>query len=319
MEPKVSIIIPVYNVEEYLDACLNSVINQTYKKLEIIVVNDGSTDNSGKKCELYKEQDSRITVYHKENGGLSDARNFGLEHCTGDYIFFLDSDDFLDINLIENLVRVAISDNADIIVNDAIDYYEGDPINNYKIKCKSECLNSVEAVKRTLMMNGIRHMAWGKLYRRYLWENRRFTTGILYEDLDVIYYVMFDARMISVINPSMYYYRQREGSIMNEKKVTDKNVSLFYTAERVCNAICQSHPILEKEAKRLEIVNDMKLLQSILDYDSSCFLDIQNKIQNKAREYCWSIFPILSYKDKVKILSLSLSKTVFHWVYSIKK
>lgn len=319
MEPKVSLIIPVYNVEKYLDDCLFSVMNQTYKNLEIIIIDDGSTDNSGEKCESYKQKDSRIVVYHKPNGGLSDARNYGLEKCTGDYIFFLDSDDFIDINLIENLVTTVITDQSDIVANDAVDYYDGDPVSDINIQCTSEKLDSVEAVKRTLMTNGIRHMAWGKLFKRYLWDNRRFTTGILYEDLDVIYYVMLDAKRISVLNPSMYYYRQRPGSIMNDKKVTERNVSLFYTAERVCKNIIACHPEIEKEAKRMEIVNDMKLLQSILDYDVASFSDIQNKIQKKARKYCIRLLSVLSVKDKVKILSLSCSKTLFHRVYSLKK
>ena len=94
MEPKVSVIIPVYNVEKYLDECLISVINQSYRNLEIIIVNDGSTDGSGKKCEGYKKIDSRISVFHKQNGGLSDARNYGLSRSHGEYVFFLDSDDF---------------------------------------------------------------------------------------------------------------------------------------------------------------------------------------------------------------------------------
>lgn len=319
MEPKVSVIIPVYNVEKYLDECLISVINQSYRNLEIIIVNDGSTDGSGKKCEGYKKIDSRISVFHKQNGGLSDARNYGLSRSHGEYVFFLDSDDFLDLVLIENLVKVALKTKSDIVVNDAIDYYDNDIIEESYKDCTWETFKSLEAVRRTLMTNGIRHMAWGKLFRSELWNNKKFTKGILYEDLDIIYYVMLDAEMISVLHPSMYYYRQRAGSIMSEKKVTEKNISLYYTAERVCKKIIYFYPQLSKEAKRMEIVNDMKLLQSILDYDPSLFIDIQDKIQMKVREYFKELFPMLAFKDKIKIISLSINKKLFHTIYNIRK
>ena len=116
MPPLISIIIPVYNVEKYLDKCINSVLMQTYKNIEILLINDGSTDSSGQICESYAKKDSRIKVIHKENGGLSDARNVGIEHSTGSYIMFVDSDDYIDCNMASVLYNLLNSTNSDMAI-----------------------------------------------------------------------------------------------------------------------------------------------------------------------------------------------------------
>ena len=125
---KISIIIPVYNVEKYLATCLDSVINQTYKNLEILLIDDGSTDSSGLICEQYSKKDTRIKTIHKKNGGLSDARNVGISYASGDYISFIDSDDFIDINTFTILNQYIKQYNADIITFNYYDYYNKDKI-----------------------------------------------------------------------------------------------------------------------------------------------------------------------------------------------
>jgi glycosyltransferase involved in cell wall biosynthesis len=129
---KVSVIIPIYNVDQYLEKCLNSVLEQTYQLLEIILINDGSTDLSGSICEIYKEKDKRLIVIHKENGGLSSARNAGIEISTGEYIAFIDSDDFIHPEMIETLVRNATSFDADIAVCDFLKFKEGDDVSLFE-------------------------------------------------------------------------------------------------------------------------------------------------------------------------------------------
>ena len=146
MQPLLSIIVPIYNVEQYLDRCIQSILNQTYQNLEIILVDDGATDCSGVIADSYAAKDKRIKVFHKENGGLSDARNYGLDHVTGDYILFIDSDDFIVNTMCERLITVANNNNADIIIT-SIDiiitrYYISIVIIRYSNQSFTHCIHN---------------------------------------------------------------------------------------------------------------------------------------------------------------------------------
>ena len=221
MSEKISIIVAVYNVEKYLEECIYSLVTQRYRDIEILLVDDGSKDNSGAICEKYAECYPFIKVIHKENGGLSDARNAGIDNATGNYIGFVDSDDWIDPNMYESLIHAIKRDNTDI----AICGYYRDYIGKQE-KC-SDCKEGVysreEALCKLFMGNEIHDHSVTKLYRKELWDGISFPVGKLYEDIRTIYKVMNKASSISVIDECYYHYRQRKGSLIrsgfSEKKL----------------------------------------------------------------------------------------------------
>ena len=221
MEPLLSIIVPIYNVEQYLDRCIQSILNQTYQNLEIILVDDGATDCSGAIADSYAAKDKRIKVFHKENGGLSDARNYGLEHVTGDYILFIDSDDFIVNIMCERLITVASSNNADIVSCNYYIYRGDDDISIHTM--------SVQDDKRTFTgMDMLRYyllktepfdlnVVWNKIFKLDLFngvEPVRFPKGRVQEDNFTIFRLFLNANSIVTVNKPLYYYVQRAGSIM---------------------------------------------------------------------------------------------------------
>ncbi|MBD7913312.1 glycosyltransferase family 2 protein [Clostridium cibarium] len=214
MNELISIIIPVYKVEEYLRRCINSVLKQTYKNLEVILVDDGSPDRSGEICDEFAALDNRIKVIHKKNGGLSDARNAGIDICEGEYIAFIDSDDWVHDKYIENLYKLLKKTNSDISVcnfiktaKDKVDIY----ISNEEIYEYTK----IEALEQFVDKFYVQMViACGKLYKRNLFREIRFPVGRLHEDEFITYKVIFKAKKIVLTTAQLYYYWQREDSIM---------------------------------------------------------------------------------------------------------
>ncbi len=217
MEDKISIIIPVYNVEKYIKKCVDSIINQTYKNLEIILVDDGSSDNSGKICDEYKKRDYRIKVIHKENGGLSDARNKGVEIATGKYIGFVDSDDYIEENMYNILLNELKVNNADV----SICSYKKIREDYYKVDCKQSCekiikiLDNIKAIELLLSDTYIDNYAWNKLYKKELFNNIKYPYGKKMEDLGTTYKIFSKAKKIVYTNYIGYFYLQRNSSILH--------------------------------------------------------------------------------------------------------
>ena len=213
----ISVIIPVYNVEPYLERCVLSVINQTYKLLDIILINDGSTDRSGVICDRLKEIDNRIKVFHKENGGLSDARNFGIERAKGTYFFFLDSDDWITKDAIETLYRLLNKHHADL----AVGSFEKTSQSNHIISKVTEqvrVLDSEQALyalcsnEKTLFVT-----AWGKLFHHELFNDIRYPLGKVHEDEFTTYKNYYNAKKIVVTNQPLLFYFMRDSSIMKSR------------------------------------------------------------------------------------------------------
>lgn len=220
----ISIIVPIYNVEKYLNKCIDSIINQTYKNIEIILINDGSEDNSGKICDKYAKEDSRIKVIHKKNGGLSDARNVGIDASQGDYIAFIDSDDWVDLYMIERLYNLIIQHKADIVQGDYIEVYDEDNILKNITKEEINFYNSNQMLEYLYGEKYVKTVVvWNKLYKKELFDQIRFPKGRLHEDEFTTYKVIHRANTIIDSNLPVYYYRQRESSIMN----SDFNIKRF--------------------------------------------------------------------------------------------
>lgn len=232
---KVSVIVPVYNVEIYLKKCINSILNQTFRNLEIILVDDGSTDDSGIICDEYALIDERLKVIHKENGGLSSARNIGIDNATGDYLAFIDSDDWIEPNMLEVLLERIKQDNSDISICEYLEVYnEEEKITNTtmienKIFTNYKALKNIYDNKLNITMT----VTWNKLYKKELFKNITFPNGKIHEDEFTTYKLLYAAEKVSYINKKMYYYRQRENSIMKSKFSKKRLDTLDAIEERV--------------------------------------------------------------------------------------
>jgi glycosyltransferase involved in cell wall biosynthesis len=205
---KVSVIIPVYKVEEYLDRCLTSVVNQTYTNLEIILVDDGSPDNSGALCDEWAKKDSRIRVIHKENGGQSSARNIAIKESTGKLLSFIDSDDFIDENMIKVLVKMHLESNCKMCCCSYFRYFDAN-----REKAEKQDISGVSYItcefKNTYLIDnmlGIDNSPCNKLYDRSLFNEISFPEGMIYEDLYIMANLMYEANELAITEYKGYYY-----------------------------------------------------------------------------------------------------------------
>lgn len=216
--PEISIIVPVYNVENYLVRCIESILAQTFKEFELILVNDGSPDNCGKICDEYAQKDSRIRVIHKSNGGLSDARNSGIEISTGKYIGFVDSDDYIEPDMYEVLYNDIKKCNADIACCAYYICFKNERIGSPTSK-GLKILSVEEAIN---MLPQISPGAWNKLYKKEIFEEIRYPVGKLNEDVFILMDLLERANKITFNPSAKYYYLQRQNSItkkgFNSKK-----------------------------------------------------------------------------------------------------
>ena len=204
----VSVIVPVYNVEKYISKCLESVKEQTLTDFECLIIDDGTKDNSIEKAIKVIGDDERFKIYHKVNGGLSDARNYGIDKATGEYLFFLDSDDYIDDTLLEDTYNMAKKCDSDIVCFDMMYVYDND---EEKISSGAdfEC-KSYKDDKSVIFINNSSN---NKIYRRSFMNDKRFIKGMWYEDLAVIPVWLSKANNVSHVSKPLYYYLQREGSI----------------------------------------------------------------------------------------------------------
>lgn len=227
MSELISVIIPVYNVEPYLNLCIDSVLRQTYRNIEIILINDGSTDNSGMICDSYAKKHANIRVVHQENGGLSDARNKGIELAKGKYLFFLDSDDWLDENCLATLHRLLKDNDCEIAAGNYIETdSEQEKINisesKYHVYTNAEALEALSAAYYAQLV-----IACAKLYHHRLFDDIRFPYGRLHEDEFTTYKLLYKARKTVLTTSFVLYYRQREGSIMKSEFTQKRRMDIL--------------------------------------------------------------------------------------------
>lgn len=228
-EELVSIIVPIYNVEPFLEKCVNSLLNQTYTNIEVILVDDGSPDECPDICDKYREEDHRVKVIHKKNGGLSSARNSGLKVCRGDYIMFVDSDDWIEVDLIEKMVKVMRNNPVQLVTCGRCVTDE-----NYQEKIisgKSEILSVKEVIKKSIFNNEIGIAAWGKLYKRIILENIEFPEGEIHEDVAIIYHIFNKCSLIYVLDYAGYYYRYNADGISKQQYSKKYDVVLKHVLE----------------------------------------------------------------------------------------
>ena len=279
----ISLIIPVYKVEKYLEKCIQSVINQTYENLQIILVDDGSPDNCGKICDEYAKKDHRIEVIHKSNGGLSDARNKGLEIAKGEYIGFVDSDDYIEADMYEVLYNLLKQYNADVSICNFYTVSQG------KISIKNADngineYNRIEILKEILLDKNIQSYAWNKLYKKELFDEIKYPIGKKYEDIGTTFYLLEKCNKVVVTGKSEYYYINRQDSIVNN--VTESTITDYI------ELIMQRYDYIEENIKELSSYNkdylkrilktaekDIKSLNAVGDYTKKKYEELYNKVQ----------------------------------------
>lgn len=218
MDTLISVIIPVYKVENCLDKCIESVTRQTYKNLEIILVDDGSPDNCPQICDEWAKKDSRITVIHKSNSGVSLSRKIGYENSSGEYIMFVDSDDWISLNAVEQLYQRIISDNSDIVISN---YTVVDESGEFKASPYTWMTNTVKSGETVFneigTENVVPYVVWGRLYQREILKFANFVSFSCSEDVVMTISILKECKKVSILENSTYYYFQRSSSVMHNR------------------------------------------------------------------------------------------------------
>lgn len=297
MEELVSIIVPVYNVKDYVLKCLNSLKNQSYKNIEIVVVDDGSTDGSGEVCDVFAKEEPRAKVFHKKNGGLSDARNFGIKKSTGEIIAFVDSDDYVKGTFVFKMLEEMDKIGADIAVCG---------YNN--IAPRKETLSGAEATSRLLVrQDNVDILAWNKLYKKELFTDNgiEFPKWQNHEDLLTTYKVMSKAKKVVFVDESLYNYVERGGSITKEEKVEERLIKREQAAKEAIEFFGRDKELLEA-AKVSFLLSQYAYLDFALSkkIDKSYGIKAKNWIIKHKKEYVGNNYMTKKLKIYNKLISI---------------
>lgn len=303
MNKKISIVVPVYNVEKYLDKCLDSLVNQTLEDIEVIVVNDGTKDNSQLIIDRYVENHpEKVKSFIKENGGLGDARNCGIQYATGEYITFLDSDDYVEKDLYKNMYEIAKKDDLDLVVGNLEYVWEDGTKESYINKGLNKC--SDNDIK-SLFLSPL--FSWNKLYRRQLFNdlNCKYPVGLWYEDIPVTLKFFSSIKSVGHYDGCGYHYIQRNSSIMGSS-YNDKMYDIFTIFEMVVKDF--------KERDKYDLFHDeleYLFVEHFLVYGAFRFLRTGHykELMTKAFEFVKEYFP--NYKNNKYIDTLGKKNVLF--------
>lgn len=312
-EPLVSVIIPVYNVENYISQCIESVINQSYINLEIIIVIDGSTDKSGEICESYERKDTRIRIIWQHNQGLSSARNKGILSSNGELICFVDSDDFIKKEMIERMVEAKTKNEAQMVVAGIIRYYNDKESYEQSIGIE-KTFTTTEILKSILTEDLIGNYSCNKMVERSLFCNILFPEKKVYEDVYTMYKVISKCERIHVLSESFYYYRQRSDSITHipSPKAFDDQLEGFISQ---ADWISVHYPILKEVCDRKKLNTYLRMFDAgaawrILDNNR---LKIIQCGVTKYKAY----YSLLSRKEKMWFIALTRFPYLYIYIRSM--
>lgn len=297
----ITVVVPVYNVELWLDRCINSIINQTYRNLEIVLVDDGATDNSGVMCDEWKTIDNRIKVLHKVNGGLSDARNAGIKIATGKYITFVDSDDSIDLDMIEYLYQLLIKHKCGMSLCSHRVFFE----KSNKVKSlgngKEEVLSAEECIKKMCYHDSVDTSAWGKLYERDLFNNIEYPVGKLFEDIGTTYKTFIASERIACGYKDKYTYYIRPNSITT-RGFNIRKLDLLEMTDKMGEDVLRLFPNLESAILRRRVYARFSTLNQMIganvDEDLKRVVNVFIK-ENRSKILIDRLAPL---RDKVAIL-----------------
>lgn len=316
MKELVSIIIPIYNVERDLKRCIESVLNQTYKNIEIILVDDGSPDNCPKICEDYKSQDSRIKVIHKKNGGLSDARNAGIEISQGKYITFIDSDDYVTEDYVEYLYKLIVKYKADMSIcsHDAV--YIND-IKRFNTDCNESIMNSDIALEKMLYHKNYDVSAWAKMYKMELFNEIRYPVGRLFEDAATTYKLIDKSQRIAYGSGSKYKYIIRPDSIVTSKFNYSK-LDLIISTNEMCDFIEGKYYSLQQASIRRRVYANLSTLR-LMDNVAEEYKAQKEEIIKTIKKYSFQVLKDKKTpkRDKIAILAININSNMFYALWRV--
>lgn len=312
---KVSIIIPVYNVEDYLEDCLESVCKQSYRNIEIILVDDGSLDNSGEICDEWAKKDSRIRVIHKHNGGLSSARNAGLKEATGDYISFVDSDDLIPTNFIMQLVETLKTCNSEISVCRIDRFWDGNSEETEAFYPFKSGVYSSEEYIHSILLHRVDNASWNKLYKRSAIGELRFKEGIINEDFPFMIALLGKVEKVAYTNETCYLYRRRQGSIT---QIVKPNIFDFVANAQNVVSSCDKRWL--PAAKAYLYYETVNCIACIVESRSKNLNDIKRKcnliIRDNFKDFLFN--PYSRNKQKFKYV-LTRMPVLYRLVYKLVK
>ena len=314
---KVSIVVPVYNVEDYLKYCVDSLINQSYKNIEIILVDDGSTDDSGRICDEYAQEDDRVRVLHIENGGRSNARNTGVNVASAEWVIFIDSDDYYDRRTVEYLVQLQKKYAVDLVATSVIEVrdFQSDDFIGSLTDIDSLKLDRYTALKEMFYGNIVGTHPGGKLYKKEILMKFPFPKGMIYEDLAVSFEHIGACNEIAVGYINLYKYYRRPGSIVNSS-YSDKFLDFYKAIELNREYVERDYPNDQEMKKALTVRYVFKGLHVVHALLGSQMYEQVNKIRKEYRRY-WKDILINSHitrKNKLKYLLLLLSPHLYQKV-----
>lgn len=311
----ISIIVPVYNVDKYLDKCIKSILEQTFKDFELILVNDGSKDKSEEICEYYKEKDKRVKVINKENGGVSSARNAGLKIAEGKYVGFVDQDDWIDNIMYEKMYEVIMDTKSDIVICDFCKEYEGKIISKQKnknIKNKVEIFNNIQALEQLYKVKYTYVVAWNKLYKRELFNDIKYKEGVICEDEFIIHHLYFQSKRVVHIYEEMYHYFQRPGSIINSSyniKRLDKIKALNQRIKFFKNI--NQYNLMYKAEKDYwdSMIWSYFLVKNKITHSKQALRDIKMEFYSVLIDLLRN--PLISWNNKIMIVIFGVNSTIY--------
>lgn len=315
----ITVVVPVYNVEIYVEKCLESIINQTYKNIQLILVDDGSTDKSGKICDEYAmkyESNMDISVIHQKNRGLSAARNVGIDIAKGKYICFIDSDDYIESNMLENLYEIIKESNSNIACCGKTKEYD-----NRKISVNNKddfTCTGVEAIGRMFTFQDIDNSACDKLFETELFSDIKFPEGKYYEDIATIYYIFEKAKKVVHIKREEYHYVIRKKSI-SHSEFSLKQLDLLYFSKKISMEFSKKYVELKEQAESFYCLN---LLNTIIKMkNSKLSKECEMKFREIKKEFNTNFFSFFKNKyipRSKKIMMILVKLGFYKIVYIIK-
>lgn len=312
MNPLISVIVPVYKVEPYLDRCIQSIVNQTYQNLEIILVDDGSPDNCPSMCDTWSKKDSRIKVVHKKNGGLSDARNVGMSIASGELIGFVDSDDWISSDMYQLLYSHMIESNSDISACGVEMLWENGAPSRMLTQAGNSILTQKEALQAIIEESWLKQPVWYKLYKSSLIQNLAFPIGKYHEDVFWSYQAIARAERVCVFDTPLYFYLQHPTSIMGQGFSEKRIDGLDAKAQRLL-FFRQYYPDLVPIAEKELWLFSIYLMQQALRFHASPHIikRIQGFITGlhlqaplSAKEHIWLFLSNLSFIGTCRLRNL---------------
>jgi len=318
---KVSVIVPVYNVENYLKKCLDSLVQQTLDDIEIIVMNDGSQDNSQKIIDEFRQNfPSKIKSFEKENGGLSDARNFGIERANAEFIGFVDSDDYVSETMFEEMYNLAVKHNAEMVICNLQKVDEQGKITQ-KLTQIPNMPERIDLESHFSVFSDISYFACNKIFKRELFQNKRFKKGIHFEDIQLIPQLLLECKTVAQTQKFHYNYLERSDSIT--KTHTEKGLDILKAVEDVEAAFRKSRYSDKKpELKNFQILEGVYTFLAYLAFvkEDEVFRKMSEELEKFIKGKRISTTEILNYKrfGKNYILSLPLKKRIFYLLYFFK-